>query len=335
MQGTAGDGLTVTGIAAPNVRGRTRSVKTRKVYTWAKLPILVTLWAVAVNLVGQWVQPGVVDWRYFWAAGHALVTGANPYAAAQAAGPFPLFYPGPAVLILAPFGLLPLRLGWLLWAAAGGLAYGWAARVYGRGLWVGLLSASFAEAILFGQWSPLLVGAAVIPALGCVLAAKPTIGSALFALRPHRYALIGALSLTVLSFVVLPSWPLDWLRALRQTNHVPPVLRPGGFLLLLAFLKWRTPEGRMLGLLALVPQTTGLYETLPLFLLARNRWEGYGLAVLSYVVAFGQGGWDYRLSIGAEMASRWPVIFLGLWLPALRLVLTRSGASRPAASPCR
>lgn len=282
------------------------------------------LWAVALNLVAQTVQPGFVDWRYFWTAGHALWIHANPYTAVHALGTGqPLYYPGPAVLVLAPFGLLPIRLGWLAWSAVGGLAYGYAAQRYGRGLWVGLLSASFGEAILFGQWSPLLTAAAVLPALGFLLAAKPSIGSALFVLRPHRYALIGALSLTVLSFVVLPSWPVDWLLALRQTNHVPPVFRPGGFLLLLAFLRWRTPEGRMLGLLALVPQTTSLYETLPLFLLARTRWEGYGLAVLSYVVAFGQGGWDDGLTIGAEMASRWPVIFLGLWLPALGLVLLR------------
>jgi hypothetical protein len=132
---------------------------------------------------------------------------------------------------------------------------------------------------------------------------------------------LSALGVTVLSFVLLPSWPLDWLAALRHTNHVPPVLRPYGWVLLLAFLRWRTPEGRLLGLLALVPQTTGLYEALALFLIPRTRWEGYGLAACSYGVAFVQGEWAYHLTIAQGMAERWPVIFVGLWLPALALVL--------------
>lgn len=48
--------------------------------------------------------------------------------------------------------------------------------------------------------------------------------------------------------LLLPHWPVDWLDALRGAPHyAPPVQRPGGFLLLLAFLRWRQPEARMLG----------------------------------------------------------------------------------------
>lgn len=86
----------------------------------------------------------------------------------------------------------------------------------------------------------------------------------------------------------------------------------------------------MLGL-ALVPQTTNLNGALPLFLLCRNRWEGYLLAGLSFAVAFGQHlvaplGPE---TVAVELAARWPVIFAGLWLPALGLVLlAERGATR-------
>lgn len=294
------------------------------------------LWAVLVCLVGQYAQPGFVDWRYFWTAGHAVVQGLNPYAVVDAQpGNYPLFYPGPAVVLLVPFGLLPIRVAWVAFAACSGAAFGLAAQRWGRGLWVGALSACFLEAIIFGQWSPLMVGAAVVPALGFLFAAKPSIGLALFALRPTRHAVGLVAGLTAISLVLLPSWPRDWLAALQHTNHVPPVLRPYGWLLLLAFLRWETPEGRMLGLLALVPQTTSLYEALPLFLIPRHRWEGYGLTALSFVVAGLQGQWDHRVTIEAGLAQRWPVLFGLLYLPALWMVLTRSAASTPAASPCR
>jgi hypothetical protein len=56
----------------------------------------------------------------------------------------------------------------------------------------------------------------------------------------------------------------DWLDALAgATLSVPPITRPGDFLLLLGLLRWRTLEGRLFAALALVPQTTVIYEALP------------------------------------------------------------------------
>lgn len=286
------------------------------------LPTTVALMALGCCLIGQRIQPGTNDWGHFWTAGRALVTGANPYEAVDALGTgYPLYYPGPAVLVLAPFGLVPLRAAWVAFATLSGLAFGLAARRYGRGLWVGAISAAFFEAVLLGQWSPAVVAAAAIPALGFMYAVKPSIGVALFVFRPYRHAALSALAITVLSFIVIPGWPLDWLEALKRTNHIPPVMKPWGWVLLLGALRWRTPEGRLLLTLSLVPQTTSLYEALPLFLIPRDRWEGYGLAALSYVVAFTQGEWVPGVSIEAGLAQRWSVIFGFLWLPALALVL--------------
>jgi hypothetical protein len=76
--------------------------------------------------------------------------------------------------------------------------------------------------------------------------------------------------------------------------------------------------------LACVPQTIGLYEALPLFLIPRTRWEGYGLAALTYVAAFAQALMVPRLdgmTLGETLEGRWPIILVSLYLPALVLVL--------------
>jgi hypothetical protein len=121
----------------------------------------------------------------------------------------------------------------------------------------------------------------------------------------------------------MPGWPAEWFDALHRTNQIAPVMKPWGWLLLLAALKWRTPEGRLFLALAVIPQTTSLYESLPLFLLCRQRWDGYLLAVLSYVAAFVQS--QYFSAPGQVLetviAHRWPVFLVTLWLPALIMVL--------------
>jgi hypothetical protein len=114
--------------------------------------------------------------------------------------------------------------------------------------------------------------------------------------------------------------------------YPPIVARPAGVLLLLALVRWRQPEGRLLAGLACVPQTLGLYETLPLFLVARTRWQGYALACLSYLAAFLQVALAPRLpgmSLDILAAERWPVLFACLYLPALLLVVM---PARPAES---
>jgi hypothetical protein len=289
------------------------------------LPVLVAVYAGIACLIAQSGQAvREVDWVYFWTAGHALASGNNPYHAVDALASYPLYYPGPAIVVLAPFGLVSARFGWFLFALVSGYAFGLAGIRYGRGLPAAALSACFLEAMAYGQWTPLLVAAAVIPGLGFLFAAKPTVGVALFAFRPHRVALVGTLVLTLISLLVMPYWPAEWWTALgRNRQYAAPVLRPWGWLLLLAALRWRTAEGRLLLLLSLIPQTTALHGALPLFLVPENRWQAYGLAVASFVAAVWQAlilpPTGIRLADG--LTQRWPILFLLLWLPALLLVL--------------
>jgi hypothetical protein len=158
-------------------------------------------------------------------------------------------------------------------AAISGTAFAYAAFKFGRGLPVALLGASFLSAVILGQWSPLLVAGVVVPWLGAVLVAKPTIGAALFAGYRNTSAMLAGAGFLAMSLVIAPDWVLGWTESLKVSNHHALILQPGGFLLLLASLRWRTSEGRLFMGLACVPQTIGAAETLPLFLIPRRRIE--------------------------------------------------------------
>ena len=293
--------------------------------------ILLSLAAGGMAALICWIAyrlppPSTSDFDQIWVAARALVRGLDPYDVVPTTGThFPLFYPLPAALIAIPLANFPLPVARILWALMSGAVFTWATLRRGGGLLPGLLSASFLNALIQGQWSPLLTAAAVLPGLSWIWIAKPSVGAALFLGYPNRPAIVGGLMVLGLSVLIAPSWPGDWLNALQLADHVaPPVARPGGALLLLALIRWRLPQARMLVGLACVPQTIGLYEALPLFLIPRTRWEGYGLAALTYVAAFGQALMVPRLdgmTLGETLEGRWPIILVSLYLPALVLVL--------------
>jgi hypothetical protein len=307
------------------------------VKTWSvfsdRREILLALAAGAVAGLVCWIAylippPSTSDFEPVWVGARALLDGLDPYAVVPTTGTrYPLYYPLPAILVSLPLGLLPFSLARALWAALGAAVFVVAALRYRRGLLPALLSASFLNAVIQGQWSPLLTAAAVLPALSWIWTAKPSVGVAFFAGYPNRRAVLGGLLLVCAAFIALPGWPMRWLDALRETNHVAPIARPGGFLLLLSLIRWRLPEGRLVAGLACVPHTIGLYEALPLFLIPKNRWHGYALAALSYVAAFTQALAVPRLpdtTWEAMNAARWPYIFAFLYLPALVMLLFRA-----------
>jgi hypothetical protein len=211
-------------------------------------------------------------------------------------------------------------------------AFAAAALRYRRGLPQALLSASLLNAVAQGQWSPLLVAAAVLPWLGFAWTAKPTIGGALFAAYPSRAATWGAAAMVLVSLLAWPTWPVEWFHAVREASLRPLIARPGGALLLLALLRWKEPEARLLATLACVPQTAGLYESLPLFLIPRDKGEGYLLAALSYVPAFELWVLNPRAAsapLESVIEARWPLLFLSLYLPALVMVLRKRNSKEP------
>jgi hypothetical protein len=317
-------------MTRPPGTGALRSVGTRAI-SLAQLPGALALTVGLLTFAFVWVGRGPetlrtdFDFDYLWAAGHAVWQGSDPYAAVREAVQreqlhYPFYYPGTAALLVAPFGALPHRFAVALFTAMGMALLALSLRGWRR--WI-LVSAPALEAILIGQWSPWLTAAVGLPWLGAVWAAKPTIGITLFAGWPSRWAFAGCMAVLAVSLVLLPHWPAEWLAAIRATPHYrAPVQRVGGVLLLLAMLRWRRPEARMLGLLALMPHTTGVYEQLPLLLIPQTP-KAFGLLLgLSYLAAllvYTQH--TFGPSVAGTLDAQWPYFLVLVYLPALAMVL--------------
>ena len=219
--------------------------------------------AMATALVENALASGgfTSDFDQLWVAGRALLHGTDPYVAVAQAHinlGYPLYYPLPAVVLTLPFTLLPLNAARVAFGAACGFLTGYGLQRLGLFALLAVASTLFQSAIIQGQMTPALAGAAMVPTLGFLLVAKPTVGLALWISRPSRRAAIGAIGLLALTVVLWPWWPREWLAAIQVAPHIrPPIMRPAGILLLLGALRWRRPEGRLLAAWAFMPHTGG------------------------------------------------------------------------------
>lgn len=280
-----------------------------------------------------WANPEFVsDFDQIWAAGRALWQGIDPYTVVgpgrEFAWKWPLYYPMPAVLLAAPLALLPVLVARTVFAGLGAALLAWGAT---RDGWFRLpifLSVPFMVTVELGQWTTILAAAFFLPWLATVGCAKPNFGAALAAAaRTERtWIALGAGTVVLLgsSWLLQPDWIASWIVTLQSAEHfVPPVLRPFGFLLLLALLRWRRPEARWLVALSLVPQAPSFYDPLLLGVVCLTARESLLFAVstlaLFFFVAFNTPQPDYRA--WGELVGNAAVWFCSL--PVLVMVLRR------------
>ena len=276
------------------------------------------------------------DWDPTFVGTQALLHGRSPYAAIQVP-PWPnyLLYPLPALLLSAPFTFIPLAVARALFAGIGAAAFTFVITARGRWtLWF-LISGAMLWSWITVQWPPLLIAAALTPTSpGCSRRSRPSAWPCGAPIRTARPSSVESSSWG-LCFLVWPGWVHEWLASVAKTPHKSHFLRPGGFLLLLALLRWRRPEARLLAVLSLMPQTTALYEALPLALAAERKVEAAAFASLTMVAHLlyllgPQGAWP----IGAEY--QWWVMLCLIYLPVLGLILSRPNvAPDPRTEPSR
>ena len=267
-----------------------------------------------------------LDFTYAWRAARHLVEGRDPYehmvhAPYTQGGPF--LYPLPAAIVAVPVARLPV-------ANAGAVFIGisvalmafaiLATNASGLGM---ILSAPFFFSIWNVQWGPLLVAGALMPVMGWLGVAKPNLGVVAFAHSPRWSTVIGVLLLLGVSFLVLPDWPAGWLEHLRaQPSPRPPaVLWPFGAVGLVGLLRWRTPQGRTLAAMTLVPTSAWFYDQLFLWLVARTWKQSLVLSVCSwvaYVAVLAQAPIDLTDIRAARVIQA--VLAVGLYLPAAVMV---------------
>lgn len=278
-------------------------------------------------------QPQASDLAPIWASAAARLHHQDPY---EAVGPgrafdtvFPQIYPMTAIVAVLPLAPLPLRWADPIFVGLGFGLFTWAvtARRIATPALVALVSLGALMALQTSQWSLLLTGAALVPALGWLLVAKPTIGLALFAAFPRWKTAIGCLVLLLLSFLVWPAWLGEWRATLASAPHVvPPITRRAGPLVLLALLKWRRADARLLLALACVPHTTAPYETIPLFLIPQTWMQAWGLWALALLAYGAQWMSGPYVSQAAYWASGAEWIVALMYIPCLGIILYRPNA---------
>jgi hypothetical protein len=130
--------------------------------------------------------------------------------------------------------------------------------------------------------------------------------------------------LTLITVALWPWWIPAWLATLPSVTHMSaPVMRWGGPFILLALLKWRRADARLLAALACMPQTPVLYEVVPLFLLVRTFREAALMVLLTgiagTIVESVARGADYNTWMAIN--GQWMVWLV--YLPCTAMILLR------------
>jgi hypothetical protein len=260
-----------------------------------------------------------------------LLHGSDPYTIGPGRAhywAFPLLYPLPAVLLAIPLVALPQFWARIVFVA---LSSGTVSYILTRRAWwplVACASASFLYTVVDVQWAPLLLASWYVPVLGFTIAAKPNVGLAVLAAARSRRAFVvagaGAAVLVIVAVAVRPTWPVGWWSGATEQHHILPfVVSWLGAPLLLAGVRWRRPEARLLLVLAVLPQNPSIYDALVLFAVPATIREALILATLSWFVEPIRDA----LHPTAEPASMAHATQIGLlavmYLPALVMVLRR------------
>jgi hypothetical protein len=285
----------------------------------------------------------VIDFDMVRFGAKTLIERGDPYPLVGPGRPynqgFPLLYPATALVVALPFGLMSAQAAAIvfMWLSVFALAFAITADgLYRMPLF---FSSAFVIAARRGQWSPLLTAAMLLPGLAWVYVCKPNIGIALFASsstwRAVKTAIVGGTIILILSLILLPSWPREWLDAVATARYTPlPITRRFGFLIALALLRWRRPEARLLLALACVPHTPAWYDVLPLLLIPSSLRESL---ILSFVVSC---GFIYELISPVTATSIAGVyhrvgndLVLFAYLPALIMILRRPNEGGATLAP--
>jgi len=271
------------------------------------------------------------DSSYWWVAARAWLAGQDPYQAVRPGTAWfdnGLMVPLPAVLAYTPLAPFSVVVAGILFAALGIGMLCYALLGDTRQRWPILLSLPALWAVQTGQWSPFVTAAALTPGMAWAAACKPTLGVGAWVYRMQWKFLLIAGGFALFSLVLWPMWPIQWIDATRHAtagNYHVPVLTGPGAVLVLAALRWRRPDARLLLAMSLVPQSMFPYDQLALGLIAETRKQAIVFALWSYAVV-----WGSALVAPAWAASKSGTlhylaltITMGYYVPLLVLVLRR------------
>ena len=272
----------------------------------------------------------ISDFDQVWLGATALLNGGDPYVLM---GPgkvfhmdYPVLYPATAFVAAIPFAFLTQMGGTLafIFVSTFLMAYGITADGWHR---VPVFaSLPFITSVWLGQWSMLFTAALFLPWVAVASAIKPQTALPIVAASSSRAtpiaAVVGGLVLLAISLMYMPTWPLEWWRAIWSSPHMSaPVARLGGFAILLVLLRWRRPEAWLVLILACLPQTSYPYNVLVLLALA-NTWRE--AAILSVASTIGSVP-ELRVDIHelSRLRTMGDLMVISTFLPATIMILRR------------
>jgi hypothetical protein len=236
-------------------------------------------------------------------------------------------YPLPAAFVALPFLRFPpeIAAGIFYGISSALLAFGLTRENFGRlrvflafPYWAGLLAA---------QWTTIIAASAFFPILLPTTIMKPQVGLPVFLMRPSRRGLFACIFVAALSFMVLPQWPVLWLRQTHYYEHFIPFLIFPGPLLLLGLLRYRERDTWLLLLASFMPQRW-FFDSFTLWLIPKSRRE------ILFTAAFSWGAgiwrWYYQPATFTQV-GRLAAVFL--YLPMLAVILLRSATPPTPINP--
>jgi hypothetical protein len=257
------------------------------------------------------LQQGSADLSWAIRAARHAASGKNPYDT-------PLEqYPLTAAFFALPFA-------WLRPEVAGGLFYGLSSALLAFGLsrrgyhyLLVFLAYPYWAGTFTVQWPPLIMAGAFFPLLLPVTLAKPQVGLPVALTHLSKRGILASGVLVVLTLVVMPRWPLLWMRQLGNYEHFIPLLILPGPLLALALLRWRNRDAWLLFLTACMPQRW-FFDSLILWLIPKTRRE----ILITALFSWGAGIWRwYHIPHSFTQVGQWAVVFI--YLPMLGVLIAR------------
>ena len=271
---------------------------------------LVSWWLMSRLHVGAW------DFNWALAAADDLVHHREVYSHDFVHGvPYPL----PAAFFAVPLLKLPREAAGALFFAISSaiLAFGLTRHGYTRLLI--FLAYPYWAALMTIQWTPLIAAVGLFPDLLPVTLAKPQIGLPVALTHLTRRGVLLTLFLFAISLVVVPAWPLHWIRQTGYYQFFIPMLVFPGPLLVFALARRRDPDSHLLLLASLVPQRW-FYDSFILWLIPKSRQEVLATVALSW----GAGIWRwFVIPHTAHEVGVWTV--LCIYLPMFGVVWLRGG----------
>jgi hypothetical protein len=257
---------------------------------------------------------GGADFNWAHHAARVLLSGQNPYANTPH-GSIP--YPLPAVIAALPFTPLAPEI-------AGALFFGISSAFLALGIvredpmrLLIFLAYPYWSALITAQWTPLIMCGAFFPLASALFVAKPQTGLPIALTHLSRPSLLAAGAFLLVSLLLRPHWPWEWISQAKGYIYFVPLLVIPGPLLAFSLWRWRDRDARLIFLASVVPQRW-FYDSFILWLIPKTRRSIIATVACSWV----SGIWRwYHTPHTIHQVGLWCV--LGSYIPMLLVVLVR------------